>query len=198
MSPRLAVVALASSAALCLGSAFAVPALALPGDDTNCPEGSQKTCTQTPPQCPEGSVLAPTQPAGGGTTCVLDSLVQARAKTEVLTRDQVLKLCADARVRGLANVRIAVGHPKYEIVSLDGKTCGEKHKPGYKDCWTAGQDGYHDVPITDPRYDSRLDRDKDGIACETPPASEPSTPVIVPVPVAKAPTVVVSNLPVTH
>jgi hypothetical protein len=179
MSPRLTIVSLASAAVLCLGAAFAVPALALPGDDNT--------------NCPAGTVLAPVQ-APGSTTCTLDSVVRARAKAELLTQDELVKLCADVRVRNLANVRIAVGHPKWEIITLDGKTCGEPKKPVYKDCWTAEQAGYHDIPKSDPRYDRRLDEDNDGIACETKPAP------IVPAPAVPAPTpVIVSNhLPVTH
>lgn len=197
MSPRLALVGAAMAAALSLGVAFALPAVALPGDDSNCPEGASKTCTQTPPQdCPQGTLPAPVQ-TPGSTTCTLDSLVKARAKAELLTQDQLIKLCADARVRGLADVRIAVGHPKWEIITLDGRTCGE-HRPIYKDCWTAMQAGYHDVPSTDPRYDRRLDGNHDGIACETPPAGGTTpTPVLV-VPVAPAPTIVGAHLPVTH
>jgi len=123
MSPRLALAGAATAAALSLGIAFALPASALPGDSTDCPEGSQKTCTQTPPNnCPAGTVLAPVQ-TPGSTTCTLDSVVRARAKAELLTQDQLLKLCADVHIRHLANIRVAVGHPRWEIITLDGKTC---------------------------------------------------------------------------
>lgn len=106
-SHRVAALGAALAAALSLGLAFAVPAVALPGDDPVCPEHPGKTCTQTPP--------------------ALDSLVQARAKAEVLTPDELLKLCADVRVRQLVKVRVAVGND-YQLVTLDGKTC-EKAEP---------------------------------------------------------------------
>jgi len=112
----------------------------------------------------------------------------------VLTHDELLRLCADVAVRHLVNVRVVVGHP-VEIITLDGRTCGEQ-RPIYKDCWTAGQAGYHDVPSTDPRYDPRLDGDHDGIACETKPV--PVVPAPAPLPEAPTPAIVGSHLPVTH
>jgi hypothetical protein len=199
LSPRTAAVSAAAAAALFLGVVFALPASALPGDDANCPEKAGKTCTQTPPAtCPAGTTLAPVQ-SGEGTTCVLDSLVRARAKTEVLTHDQLLKLCADVHVRQLAAVRIAVGYPPYEIITLDGRTCGEP--VGSKNCEQAAKAGFHDIPSTDPHYTKRLDEDNDGIACETAPDTVvPVVPVIPVVPVVPAPTpsIISTHLPVTH
>lgn len=139
MSPRLTLVASAAAAALTLGAAFALPAAAQP-DVPSCPEGSLTNCIQ---DCPTGSV-----PASGS----LCDLVQVRAKSEVLTQDQLLKLCADAQARNLMNTRIAVGYPEYKIITLDGSTCGS-------------------VPAPAPN---------------------------VPLPEAPTPTIVTSNLPVTH
>ena len=198
LSPKIVLVAEVTAAVLTMGAAFAIPAAALPGDSPSCQEGSGKTCTQAPPEkCPVGTAPAPVQPpAGEGVACDLDSLVRARAKADVLSHDELVRLCADVQVRQLVKVRVAVGK-EHEVITLDGKTCGVS-KPTYKDCWTAVQDGYHDVPSTDPRYDPRLDRDHDGIACETPPASAVPPASVAPVPVAPAPTIVTSNLPVTH
>ena len=180
-SPKLVVAGTVAAAVLSLGTAFALPAFALPGDDPSCPEGAQKTCTQTPPEtCPAGTLPTAIQPpAGEGTTCTLDSLIKARAKADILTQDQLLRLCADVRVRNLANVRIAVGHPRWEIITLDGKTCGQP-KPVQNPCAC-------ETP-----------------APETPPATVvpvvpviPAVPVPVSVPVAPAPVTVIDHLPVT-
>lgn len=198
LSPKVVLVAEVAAAIFTLGAAFAIPAAALPGDDGGCPENSAKTCQTPPESCPAGTIPAPVQPpAGGGVTCNLDSLVRARAKSEVLTHDQVLKLCADARVRGLAAVRVAVGYPKYEVITLDGKTCGEPIT-SFKNCAEAEAAGYQNIPSTDPRYDPRLDRDHDGIACETPTVPVTSPAPSTDIPAAPAPTIVKSTLPVTH
>jgi Excalibur calcium-binding domain len=207
LSPKLAMVSAGAAAAVALGAAFAMPAFGLTNSsDPDCPDGAGRTCSQdySPPrECPQGTVLAPVQ-TPGDTTCTLDALVQARASAELLTHDQLIKLCADVRVRHLVNVRIAVGHPHWEIITLDDRTCAPIRHPIYKDCWTAEQAGYHDVPRTDPRYDPRLDMNHDGIACETtpatappvaPPAAPPTDEPIVPAPV---PAPVQSHLPVTH
>lgn len=173
LSLKSVLVAEMATAVLALGALFAVPASALPGDDSNCPEGAQKTCTQTPPEhCPAGTSPAPVQPAAGeGVTCNLDSLIRARAKADVLTHDELLKLCADVQVRGLANVRVAVGHP-VEVITLDGRTCGY-HKPPVKPC---------DCPTPSPAV--------------VPPADNGSNNRTLPP--APAPQTVTSNLPVTH
>jgi hypothetical protein len=42
-----------------------------------------------------------------------------------------------------------------------------KTAPPYKNCTAARADGRHDVPIGDPGYGDWLDRDHDGIACES-------------------------------
>jgi hypothetical protein len=39
--------------------------------------------------------------------------------------------------------------------------------PPYKNCTAARADGRHDIPIGDPGYGDWLDRDHDGIACES-------------------------------
>lgn len=39
--------------------------------------------------------------------------------------------------------------------------------PPYKNCTEAHQDGRYDIPQGDPAYRSKLDRDGDGIACES-------------------------------
>ncbi len=38
--------------------------------------------------------------------------------------------------------------------------------PPYKNCTEAHKDGRYDIPKDDPAYQPKLDRDKDGIACE--------------------------------
>lgn len=116
MSPRLSLAASAAAAALTLGVAFALPAAAQP-DPPSCPEGSLTNCIQ---DCPTGNV-----PASGS----LCNLVRVRAKSEVLTQDQLLRLCADARARNMMNARIAVGYPEYKIITLDGATCGSAPEP---------------------------------------------------------------------
>lgn len=170
-SSRMAVGSVVAASALTLGVVFALPASALPGDDNNCPEHPGKTCTQTPPErCPAGTTPAGVQPpAGEGVTCSLDSLVRARAKADVLTHDELLKLCADVKVRGLANVRVAVGHP-YEVITLDGRTCGLPKPPKPCGCPTPPEVG--------------------------PPAPSPAPAPNVPV--APAPVTVIGHLPVTH
>ena len=39
--------------------------------------------------------------------------------------------------------------------------------PPYKNCSQARADGRHDIPRGDPAYAPHLDRDDDGIACES-------------------------------
>jgi hypothetical protein len=39
--------------------------------------------------------------------------------------------------------------------------------PPYKNCSRARADGRHDIPREDPAYAPHLDRDNDGIACES-------------------------------
>ena len=39
--------------------------------------------------------------------------------------------------------------------------------PPYKNCSQARADGRQDIPRSDPAYAPRLDRDNDGIACES-------------------------------
>ncbi|MCV7259587.1 excalibur calcium-binding domain-containing protein [Mycobacterium shimoidei] len=43
--------------------------------------------------------------------------------------------------------------------------------PPYKNCSEAHADGRYNIPQDDPAYSSKLDRDKDGIACEPNPYS---------------------------
>lgn len=189
-STRLALAGTVTAAVLSLGTAFAVPALALPGDDPNCPEGSQKTCTQEPPrECPAGTVPTPVQPAAGeGTTCTLDSLIKARAKADVLTKDQLVKLCAEAHVRHLVNVRIAVGHPKWEIITLDDKTCSPpKAVPAPGTGSTNNPCSCTTTPAPAPS-DNTATGDSPPLGATAP----------VPLPQAPAPVTVNSNLPVTH
>ncbi|GAB3016512.1 excalibur calcium-binding domain-containing protein [Mycobacterium bourgelatii] len=38
--------------------------------------------------------------------------------------------------------------------------------PPYKNCTEAHKDGRYNIPKDDPAYAPKLDRDKDGIACE--------------------------------
>lgn len=38
--------------------------------------------------------------------------------------------------------------------------------PPYKNCTEAHKDGRYNIPKGDPAYQSKLDRDNDGIACE--------------------------------
>lgn len=155
LSLKSVLVAEMATAVLALGALFAVPASALPGDDSN---------------CPEGTVPAPVQPAAGeGVTCNLDSLIRARAKADILTHDELVRLCADVRVRQLVNVRVAVGHPHMEVITPDGKTCGERKPPKPCDCPTP--------PVVGP------------------PAPSPAP---APLPPAPAPVTVSSDLPVTH
>lgn len=39
--------------------------------------------------------------------------------------------------------------------------------PSYSSCDQAAQDGRYDIPESDPAYRTSLDRDDDGIACES-------------------------------
>ncbi|MCV7032223.1 excalibur calcium-binding domain-containing protein [Mycobacterium sherrisii] len=39
--------------------------------------------------------------------------------------------------------------------------------PAYGDCKAAAQDGRYNIPRGDPAYQQKLDRDNDGIACES-------------------------------
>jgi hypothetical protein len=39
--------------------------------------------------------------------------------------------------------------------------------PPYKNCTAARQDGRSNIPRGDPAYQQKLDRDNDGIACES-------------------------------
>lgn len=39
--------------------------------------------------------------------------------------------------------------------------------PPYANCKQAAQDGRYNIPRGDPAYQSKLDRDNDGIACES-------------------------------
>lgn len=41
--------------------------------------------------------------------------------------------------------------------------------PPYKNCSEAHADGRYNIPEGDPAYASKLDRDRDGIACEPKP-----------------------------
>lgn len=113
-SPKLAIAGAVATAtaSVVLGLALALPAFATPSD---CPEGSQTNCVI--PSCPGGV----TQPAPGVIQCDLGSLVLARARAEVLTPDQLVNICVDAKVRHAARVRIVVRQP--ELVVIDGKTC---------------------------------------------------------------------------
>lgn len=115
-SPRLAVAGAVATvtATVALGLLLALPAFAGPVIP-DCPEGSQKNCVI--PSCPGGV----TQPAPGMIQCDLGSLVLARARAEVLTPDQLVNICVDAKVRNAARVRIVVRRP--ELVVIDGKAC---------------------------------------------------------------------------
>lgn len=114
-SPKLAVAGAVATvvASVSLGMVLALPAFAGP---TDCPEGSQTNCATS--SCPGGV----TRPSPDVIQCDLGSLVVARARAEVLTPEQLLRLCADARVRSVAHVRIVIQQP--ELVVIDGKTCG--------------------------------------------------------------------------
>lgn len=119
-SPRLAVAGAVATvtATVAFGLLLALPAFAGPVDPSNptdCPEGSQKNCVI--PSCPGGV----TQPAPGVIQCDLGSLVLARARAEVLTPDQLVNICVDAKARNAARVRIVVRRP--ELVVIDGKAC---------------------------------------------------------------------------
>lgn len=113
-SPKLAVAGAVATvtATVSLGLVLALPAFAGPA---GCPEGSQTNCVI--PSCPGGV----TQPAPGVVQCDLGSLVLARARAEVLTPDQLVNICVDAKVRNAARVRIVVRRP--ELIVIDGKTC---------------------------------------------------------------------------
>ncbi|WP_331239691.1 excalibur calcium-binding domain-containing protein [Mycobacterium intracellulare] len=39
--------------------------------------------------------------------------------------------------------------------------------PPYRNCTAARQDGRYNIPRGDPAYQQKLDRDNDGIACES-------------------------------
>lgn len=78
-------------------------------------------------------------------------------------------------------------------IKLDiGKVCTKTPAPSFKNCTDAFNAGVTDIPRSDPRYQLWLDLDRDGIACETPPAAQQS-PVVAP-----APETVTTHLPVTH
>lgn len=113
-SPKLAVVGAVATvtASVAFGLLLALPAFAGP---TDCPEGSLTNCVI--PSCPGGV----TQPSPGVVQCDLGSLVLARARAEVLTPDQVVNLCVDAKVRNAARIRIVIRRP--ELIVIDGKTC---------------------------------------------------------------------------
>lgn len=67
--------------------------------------------------------------------------------------------------------------------------CPVNYYPVFKDCDEARAAGASDIPKGSPLYRRSLDADKDNVACDT----ESS-----PLPVAPAPPVMESHLPVTH
>lgn len=51
--------------------------------------------------------------------------------------------------------------------ALATATPAATHGPPYDNCKEAAADGRYNIPQDDPAYRSKLDRDGDGIACES-------------------------------
>lgn len=62
----------------------------------------------------------------------------------------------------LATIAAAIG-----VLGI-GVSAGAAHAdPPYASCKAAAADGRYNIPKGDPAYSSKLDRDGDGIACES-------------------------------
>jgi hypothetical protein len=66
-------------------------------------------------------------------------------------------------------------------------------QPGFKNCDEARAAGVENIPVSDPRYSTDLDRNNDGVACESGDRESSQTGTRAP-----RPGTVRDSLPVTH
>lgn len=116
-------VLVAGAAIVCAG-AIGWPVASASTAPAPCQPGMAVPCSAPPLGCPPGTVLDPIQPTPDkGTLCDLTGVVVVRGKVQVLTPDQLAKLCYDLHVRNLVKTRVSVGNTGDQIVTLDGREC---------------------------------------------------------------------------